>query len=287
MTIKTILVPLDNRERSLETLNTALVVAKRFGAHIQTIHVSESSLMSATFNNVSSDLRSSVLEEEKVGLREIAGEVKAAVEKFAGENNLELSDNPAATQGISISFAHEYGEVNDVLIHWSRYHDTVAINRPVESASRLSLGGAPSIVESLLMVSGKPVLLVPPDWQARRAHHALIAWNDSLEASRALSMTIPWLAQMDSVTVVVAKARQESGARVLEHLGWHGIDAQVQVLNRGMQSVGARIQGIAKEVEADFLVMGGYSQGRLKQRIFGGVTDYMLSNSEIITVMVH
>jgi nucleotide-binding universal stress UspA family protein len=33
--------------------------------------------------------------------------------------------------------------------------------------------------------------------------------------------------------------------------------------------------------------MGGYSQSRLRQRMFGGVTDHMLANSGIITVMVH
>jgi nucleotide-binding universal stress UspA family protein len=39
--IKTILVPLDGSERSAEVLDTALVIADRFTAHIKAVHVRE------------------------------------------------------------------------------------------------------------------------------------------------------------------------------------------------------------------------------------------------------
>ena len=42
--IKIILVPVDGSERSAQVLDTALVIAKRFDAHIKVVHVRERSL---------------------------------------------------------------------------------------------------------------------------------------------------------------------------------------------------------------------------------------------------
>jgi nucleotide-binding universal stress UspA family protein len=287
MAIKSILVPLDGRDRSQEALATALVVARRFGAHISTLHVSESTLKSTGFATLSSSLRESVLAEEKHLLNQSAQEISNAVEAFARRRKLTLANEPSAKNGITISFDHEYGEVNDTLVRWARHHDTVAISRPGKSSDSFRIGAMGSTVEALLMQSGKPVLLVPPQWKAKKARHAIIAWNDSLEASKALSMTLPWLEQMQKVTIVVARRRKLGGEKVRQQLAWHGIKAEVEILNRRSQSAGTRLLNICKKLEGDFLVMGGYSQSRLRQRIFGGVTDHMLAHSGIITVMVH
>ena len=287
MSIKTILVPLDGGEKSFEVLNTALVVAKRFNAHIATLHISESALTSSTYVNISSSLKESILREERQTQDSVAREIRKSVESFAKKRRITFSDNPEVSEKVSISFNHEHGDVNDVLVRWARYHDTVAVCRPQKSPGKLRIGKVGSSVESLMMESGKPVLMVPPDWVVKKAQHAVVAWNDSLEASKALSMTLPWLVQMKKVTIVVAKSRTEGGERVRRQLAWHGINAQVQVLNRRGHSAGKRLLKICQSIEADFLVMGGFSQSRVKQRLFGGVTDHVLENANILTVMVH
>jgi len=286
MTIKSIFVPLDGSQQSLDALGAAVVIARRFGAHIATLHVSESALKSAAYN-LSSSLRKSVLAEEKNSLVESARGIREAVEAFARRRNLVLANAPSKNKGITLSFDHEFGEVNEVLIKWPRFHDTVAIARPRKSKDRLRVGATGSVVEAMLMQSGKPVLLVPPHWKTKRTRHAIIAWNDSLEASKALSMTLPWLVQMQKVTIVVSRKRKPGGERVRQQLAWHGIKADIEILNRRTQSAGTRLLKICEKLDGDFLVMGGYSQSRLRQRMFGGVTDHMLANSGIITVMVH
>ena len=42
-----------------------------------------------------------------------------------------------------------------------------------------------------------------------------------------------------------------------------------------------------KEAKSDLLVMGAYSRSRLRQRIFGGMTDHMLNRSNIPVFMLH
>ena len=287
MSIKTILVPLDGGKTSLDVLDTALVVAKRFNAHIAALHISESALTSSTYANISSNLKESILREERQSQDNVAREIRNHVESFAKRRRITFSDNPAVSDKVSVSFSHEHGDVNDVLVRWARYHDTAAVCRPQTTPGKLRIGKVGSSVESLMMESGKPILMVPPNWVVKKAQHAVIAWNDSLEASKALSMTLPWLLQMKKVTIVVAKSRIEGGEKVRTQLAWHGIDAQVQVLNRRGQSAGKRLLKICKNIEADFLVMGAFSHSRVKQRLFGGVTDYVLENANILTVMVH
>ncbi|MFK8029068.1 MAG: universal stress protein [Gammaproteobacteria bacterium] len=40
------------------------------------------------------------------------------------------------------------------------------------------------------------------------------------------------------------------------------------------------------ETNSDLLVMGAYSRSRLRQRIFGGVTEYMLTRASIPVLML-
>ena len=50
--IKIILVPIDNSERSFAVLDTALVVARRFDAHIKVVHVVEETSEPYLFSGV-------------------------------------------------------------------------------------------------------------------------------------------------------------------------------------------------------------------------------------------
>ena len=52
-------------------------------------------------------------------------------------------------------------------------------------------------------------------------------------------------------------------------------------------NVGKKMLNSCNEIGAEFLVVGGFSHTRTRQRLFGGVTSYLLSNTDIITVMAH
>jgi nucleotide-binding universal stress UspA family protein len=140
-----------------------------------------------------------------------------------------------------------------------------------------------------MLHSGRPVLIVPPteEWKAHRANHAAIGWNDSVEASRALCMTLPWLTQMKKVSVLVSKKREQGVGEVVDYLKRHGCKADYQVLAGKGTNVGKKMLGTCADIGAEFLVVGGFSHTRTRQRLFGGVTSYLLKNTNIITVMAH
>ncbi len=288
MAIKSILVPTDGRESTREVLEAALVIARRFDSHIMALHVSEGAFSESREMHLSDKLRRSAHLEEQRILGERADVAHALVAEFASRRKVPLCDPPAkCADGISISFHHAHGNVRETLVEWARMVDTTAVMRPTRFGKFISRSITESKLDALMLHSGSPVVLVPPNWEVHRAQRAVVAWNQSLESSRALSMTIPWLVQMKKVTLVVPRRLLDSGQRVVEHLGRHGAKADMQVLNRRTATVGKRLLTICKNLEADFLVMGGYSHSRMQERVFGGVTEHVLKHSKIITVMVH
>ncbi|MBX2868573.1 MAG: universal stress protein [Acidiferrobacterales bacterium] len=287
MSIHAILVPTDGGDTLQNLLEAALVVARRFEAHISVLHVSERKLKKSVPKDISKNLKKSLLDEEMSILSGVASEVEERVEAFARKRRIELTDRPMKQPGVTISFHHERGKTTDVMVHWSRMFDTTAVMRPTFKSGIGWRKASKKYHESIMMQSGRPVLLVPPQWEVHKAQHAVVAWNHSLEASRAVAMTYPWLVEMKKVTVVVPKANLADGEKVVENLAWNGAKAELMPLNRRTSSVGKRLLRICDNIGADFLVMGGYSHSRVQERVFGGTTEYVLQNSKIITVMVH
>ncbi len=281
--IKIILVPVDGSERSAEVLDTALVIAKRFDSHIKVVHVRERSIepfnLPAAFRD----------EYEKMSSRavdEVVDKVRKQFNEFCSLHKVRITRKPSAASEISASLHVLEGDAESVLDHESRLVDVIAMSRPTKH--RIGGPGVGELHESLMLHSGRPVLIVPPveDWTPRRADRAAIGWNDSVEASRALCMTLPWLKQMKKVTVLVSKKREASAADVVDYLKRHGCKADQHVISGG-GNVGKKMLATCDEIGAEFLVVGGFSHTRTRQRFFGGVTSYLLANTNVITVMAH
>lgn len=281
--IKIILVPLDGSERSAEVLDTALVIAKRFDAHIKAVHVREHSI---EMFNLPAAYRDEYAKMSSRAVDEIIDSVKKQFNSFCNIHKVKVARKPSAASEVSASLHVLEGDAETVLDRESRLVDVIAMSRPTRH--RIGGPGVGELHESLMLHSGRPVLVVPPaeDWTPRRADRAAIGWNDSVEASRALALTLPWLTQMKKVTVLVSKKREASASDVVDYLKRHGCKADHQVIVGG-GNVGKKMLATCGEIGAEFLVVGGFSHTRTRQRLFGGVTSYLLSNTNIITVMAH
>ncbi|MDH3688549.1 MAG: universal stress protein [Gammaproteobacteria bacterium] len=289
MSIKKILVPLDGSNASYDVLDTALVVAKRFGAHIDALHVMQRPEDAAPFmfDRIPGKLRETVAREVEKYEREEAAAVRQKFENFCERNNLEIRDSPAAQSGVTATWHEEFGRTSEVLVRCGRLADVIATARPKMRKGAVRRSPIGENVEAVMLGSGRPVLIVPPKWKAKRVEHAAIGWNESVEASRALAMTMPWLEQMSTVTVIVSKKRKDGAERLSNYLALHGVHAQVQYLDGKGNSVGDSILRICSEGGVEFLVVGGFSHARARQLLFGGVTQHLLRFCDIITVMVH
>jgi len=287
MTIKKILVPLDGSKESLDVLDTALIVAGRFGSHIEALHIKRPAVDSIpfTFNALSEKLKQQVIAETERDVQERADEIRGHFESFCKKNNVTISARPGGGDGPTASWREDTGDVAEGLVRRGRLADVVCIARPGLRESVIQQTAIGENLEAVLLRSGRPVLIVPPSWKPHRVAHAAIGWNESQEVSRALAMTMPWLPQMAEVSIIVSKKRQPRVNELVDYLAWHGVDANVHLLDG--RSVGDAMLNICKDIGAEFLIVGGFSRARARQMLFGGVTRHLLERSEVITVMVH
>ncbi len=285
--IKTILVPLDGTDRSAEVLDTALVIAERFNAHIKAVHVREHASEPFMFSGLPASYRKEFAEMSGKAVDSVVATVQQNFNEFCARSGVKKLRKAGSSAKLSASLHILEGDAESVLASESRLVDVIAMSRP--SNQRVGGSGVGALHESLMLRSGRPVLIVPPvpEWQAHKVDHAAIGWNDSVEASRALSMTLPWLTQMKKVSVLVSKKREAGVEEVTSYLKRHGCKADYHVIGGRESNVGKKMLNSCNEIGAEFLVVGGFSHTRTRQRLFGGVTSYLLSNTDIITVMAH
>ena len=282
--IKVILVPVDGTERSAEVLDTALVIAKRFDSHIKVVHVRERAHEPYMFGGIPKNYRE---EFARMSMKAVDSTVDTVRDQFNNfcKQGVKITRKPSAAKEVTASLHVLEGDSETVLGQESRLVDVIAMSRPTKH--RIGGPGVGELHESLMLHSGRPVLIVPPEWKARRADHAAIGWNDSVEASRAVCMTLPWLKQMKKVTVLVSKKREARVGEVIDYLKRHGCKVDYKVLDGRGGNVGKKMLATCNEIGAEFLVVGGFTHTRTRQRLFGGVTSHLLDNTNIITVMAH
>ncbi|WP_342241764.1 universal stress protein [Inquilinus sp. OTU3971] len=101
---------------------------------------------------------------------------------------------------------------------------------------------------------------------------AVVVWNGSREAARAVADAFPLLQrarQVDVVAIAPPKVDQIPGIDIARHLAGHDVRANV-VAREGIDLDAAReILNCIADRGADLLVMGCYGQARLHEMIFG------------------
>jgi len=179
------------------------------------------------------------------------------------------------------------------MAQYARNHDLIVLHQPNparENHTRLM-----ELAQQVMLHSGRPIFFMP----YIGANHipckkALIAWDGSPSASRAIHDSIPILKCVQDVEILVVlnKKMKSKKKDLLEegltsHLQHHGINARLQHVKPGENSVETVILNHIPDNDIDLLVMGGYGTPALKQKIFGGVTRSLLSSMVIPVLISH
>lgn len=142
-------------------------------------------------------------------------------------------------------------------------------------------------VASVVTAGQTPVLVVPLG--VRRLvmpGPAVVAWNGSREAVRALQCAVPVLKCASSIHIVTvgenpAEAPAERAAAYLGHIG---LKPEL-ILRARNGSVADTMRGILKEVDAGLLVMGAFGHSQFREALFGGVTVSFLDDLPLPILM--
>lgn len=145
----------------------------------------------------------------------------------------------------------------------------------------------------VLMLSGRPVLVAPPELSRLDASSVVVAWKDTREARRALADALPFLKRARQVLVAeVCEHGDEAEAQgrvadVAAYLARHGVKASTAVRPPAHGSASKALFEIAEMQDAGLIVAGGYGHARLREWIFGGVTRELLAPSKRAVLLSH
>jgi len=173
----------------------------------------------------------------------------------------------------------------------AKHADLTIVGRPTKAAA----DSAHALLEGPLFESGRPVIVVPPEWTPREiGRSVLVCWKPTREAVRALADAGDFLTGARNVTVVTVDARpsvsgygEHPGADIAAHLARRGVKVELVNIDSTGRSDAKAIQDQAVAVNADLIVMGGYGRSRMSEFIFGGVTREMLKTAGVPVLMSH
>lgn len=278
MTYKTILVHVDHSRHAEARIRIAAQIAIAENAH----------LIGAAMTGVSR-----YVYEDGVNLAEtvIAGQIRQFYER--AEKSLVAFDAIANSLGV-LSFERRLvtDEPEGGLALQARYADLVVVSQPdMDEADSTILAGLP---EYLMLNSVRPVLVIPYAGKFDRiGARPLIAWDGSMEATRAVANAIPLLKRADTVTVAVFNPTlkydvhgQEPGADIALYLARHNIKVDVARQKTNLDT-GNALLSLAADLRSDLIVMGGYGHSRFREVLLGGVTRTVLETMTAPVLMSH
>jgi nucleotide-binding universal stress UspA family protein len=148
-------------------------------------------------------------------------------------------------------------------------------------------------LEQVILHSARPTLIVPyVAGTTTVGRGALVAWDDSREAARAVSDALPLLRLAQRVDVVSWAERGRTTIRpeqlqALQHwLIRQGVAANVHAETTD-DGIAETVLSRAADLGSDLIVMGAYGHTRWREVVLGGATRGLLASMTVPVLMSH
>ena len=284
--IKTILASLTGYNSDRTVLDAAIAAAGLDGAHIECLHTRIGAIQATALTGYATP-------EHRLDLHKLSQQIaaeqaerlhhaKSAFDDACKRHSLAVTDAPSEAV-MSVAWRVVDSLLNEVL-HEARYHDLVVMARDEELSSER--------IESVLMHSGRPLLLAPDKPVTAIGRKVAIAWKQGAESARALTAASAILSRAQQVFILSVSNNEAgddtdrfSAETLARKLKWRGITAQVRMEYSPASSEAVALKEMAYNCDADLLVMGAYGHNRVREFIFGGVTRDMLADCAIPVFM--
>ena len=283
---RTILVHLNDSRRARKLLRHAVEIARAFEARLIGLHVSP------TFHGRVADPdypHIPALEGLKFSRDEEADHLRAIFDEVTNSERFCSAFR---------SIAAELSAPAKIVLARARAADLVIAS---QADREWPLSALLDCSDRLAVESGRPVLIVPnASERPALPKTAIVAWNQSREATRAMFEALPLLKGARTVELLILQEPGTDGrldiqtdqatlpaSAIVEALAAHGIKLTVSALTAPGISAGEQICARASERHADLIVMGAYGHSRLREFVFGGATRHVLANMMVPTLFSH
>lgn len=281
MSYGVILAPVSDAEVGRSVIELAATVGRAYEAHVDVLHVRSDPRQIIPY--VGEGLSGALVDEVVAAAATDGGRREAEAQTLFAETTeartIPVAHTPQA--GFSMAWRVDEGREDERAAIWARTSDIAIAPRPRPKTEAATT----ALFESLVFEGGLPVLLAPPESPKSCGKRVLIGWNGGAECAHAIASAAPFLENAEAVRVFASKGwldGAQSAERVRERLAWRGVGSDVVVGNAtAPTSIGKALLQAAKEFEADLIVMGAYTQSRIRQMVLGGVTRHAVSNADI------
>lgn len=279
--MKTILVPVELHQLIEPTLETAVLLARRFSSYIEGF---ASSPDLSPFLAADAMGATVVYDVDLQHDRELVREARQLFERTMRAQGLQAGGT--ATGGPSYGWQEEVSRGEGFIGSYGRVFDITVVGRPGVKAEQPRMG----TLEAALFESGRPILIAPPTRPRTLGDNILIAWNGSTETARTIGFALPLLKKARRTVVLAVEGSDVPGPtvdQVTAYLELHGIPSEARSVERGSASAGATILAEAAALGCDLVIKGAFTQSRLRQMIFGGATRHIIAETNLPVFMAH
>ena len=275
MSYKDILVYLDDGKSNQERINTAFDLAKSQQARLTGVTLS-------ALKPVHMIVKDGVAQ-HNISYQEAEKRIANFAEQ-ASANNVEFDAKIIDGNGKGVS---------KKLAKYARNFDLVIFRQANPNNKNFEL--VEKIASKIMIHCGRPVFFMPYIGAHQiPAKSALIAWDGTATATRAVHDSIPILKQVEEVIILVVTEGKKKTAKgelladdLAAHLGRHEINAKVTRTTTGTFDVPTVILNQIAENNIDLLIMGSYGTSGIQRKVFGGVTKKILDSMITPVIMSH
>ena len=275
MSIKDILVFLDDSSGYDDRIKTAFEISKTYGAYIT----------GASFASLK-PIHAKPKDEQ--GLKYVSDKQAHRIANGFSEK-LKISGH----NGEAVVISGDASSSALELAQYGRNSDLVILGQP--NPSRDNFSRLERLAQDVVLHSGRPVLFVPYIGTRNiKFDKIMIAWDGTPAASRSIHDAIPLLTNAHEVFIIIVESRKQKELknnlledRLLKHLQRHDIKAILMRVDPGTNDVSTTILNKITESNIDLLVIGGYGTPTLKQKILGSVSSSFLTSMIVPVLMSH
>jgi nucleotide-binding universal stress UspA family protein len=282
--LHTIMLPVRGDGKGDNVLAHAAVLAKRFGARVRVVHCNPTPDDLMPFGVVipailREQIEAAAHQSADVTTAKLTDEFRVLAAEFG------LSDQPFEAGKATARFIEYEGKQVDAVRHYGRLSDMICVPKPAgEKLGRNTLKAA-------LFSSGRPVMMCPHADQVNPnlGAHIAIAWNGSLEASRAVGLTMPFIRGAEKITIISSEATGHSAtaADLQRYLELKNLASDCVMFKASGSNVGAQLLETATDIGSDTLVMGAFHDSYERETLFGGNSQVVVETAEMPVVFVH
>ena len=288
--MKNILALIGGGPRDQVIFDTALAAAMPFAAHVNFLHVHVTAGEAALGTRTEFAVGPAV----GVALRQLEERART-YSRVAADHIRDLCEHSVVPindvtdvgrNSVTASYLEETDRALERLTANALSNDLIVIGRLKQTQ------GLPSrTLEHLIRRSSRPMLVAASSPPRELTGTAIVFWDGSRSATRAVEAAKPLLTKASRVVVTRVLDRRKPAETGLigfvRTLADSDIKAEPLPISADGRDLAARLALAADECKADLVVMGAYGRGMVRELLFGSRTEALLSSTDRPILLVH